>query len=99
MTTIEALTALSPVDLNRKHHAIATGVLEYAAETVDHEPERAMRLLILGNKLRGDAHEIDRGESASPEMDALLIAASYTDGDDYPALYRVHDVADEIVGR
>jgi hypothetical protein len=32
-------------------------------------------------------------------MDALLIAASVTDGDDYSALFGVRAVADEIVSR
>jgi hypothetical protein len=68
-----------------------------AAETVDSDPDHALRLLILGNKLRQNAHEIDSEEAAaSPEMDALLIAASVTDGDDYPALYAVRNVADEL---
>jgi hypothetical protein len=65
MTTFEAVTALSPEDVNRPAHAVTCAVLEYSCELVDSDPERALTLLRLASRLRVNAHEIDSEETAA----------------------------------
>lgn len=101
MTTFEPFTAHGPDEQNATPHSIASGVLEYAGDAVDTDLAYAVRVLQLGSRLRMNAHEIEDGEPASPEMDALLIAVSFTDGDDengeYAAIYRLRRAVDSIL--
>ena len=98
MTTFEALNCLSITDIQRPQHAIASAVIEYAAEVVASDPTQALRILTLGSELRTEAHEIDAGEPASEVMDRLLVAASvYQDDGEFAAMYRVRGEVDSIL--
>jgi hypothetical protein len=94
-TPYETLTTLNP---NSIEHSIASAVAEYACELVKSDSARALSILRLAARLRDNAHEIAAGGQAEAEMEALISAASLTEGDEYAALYWVlHAVIDDIV--
>jgi hypothetical protein len=84
--------------MSRTPETITSAALEYACDLVEFDSAKALSILRLAARLRDNAHEIAAGGQAEAEMEALISAASLTEGDKYPALYWVlHAVIDDIV--